>query len=1310
MDRKLQCFLMLCAGFFLLSSTLKAAPPAAPGDLEHTQNTTSAIFWRWDDNSNNEQGFKCYEWYYQQVGSEWHFLLSKDPVWSVNANISSYIETGLAPNTQYRRVIQAWNTDGISPSYWESHRVAYYTSIEPPAGLTFGPKGFDFWSKMARLTVKLTPPLPSNLTTTDSVSPPRYGYFTPNDSGFYIEEITTGINIANTTFNTEGVIKFDPAPPTSDGWWKYNNDYDPLPSMSGTREDVRFEHYLKNGLLTKSGTTYTCNHKWDYWCVENLEPNTPYRFRAKARNGDKDETAWCNTTEEIWTLPYNPEISYDREIGVCYNMGTKFTFSSMIPFGIGWVDHYHIKWTTNIGDMPTEEDTRWETGNWVITENRGGDWYLIVISHNKLNEISGDYNYSGQFEPFCLTLGPFKVGYDVKGKVTISGGTGSYTDVVVHCGGNTTNCDSYGRFEFLHLPPGTYDVYTELPGYRIAYPIENSGHYSIKIPDNADAPTFIKKGVDFTLAYKNTYTIAGKVTITGGPGVAPSDVTITCGSYTPVHPDSNWNYFVPGVFAGTYKVKATITSFDYEITFPSGFEYTVSVGPDATGKDFVFTYIPGTDVASISGTVKLIGGTGDPAKAIVYCKNLNSGITGQANPDHTGKYSFSNLPKGKDYQLWVKMDGYKLSRVRISDNVWSDTMTVIPVNNLQDDQQNKDFELVPISYYSVSGKVDVADGVIKSPDVKVHCDSTTDTSITFAIHPETDGSYAITSIPEGSYKIYLEIPQGYKVTNPVSTKYDVTLGPDAYGKNFLVEPIAKYSVSGKVTLSGGTCNPYEALVVCQYYNSVKKDYITFTTIPDSSGNYQFTNLVPANYTLYVGLVGYQTVYPSAGSYSITITNKDITGKDFYLVSYAIKGNVSFISPGNEPVTNVTIICSAKSNNPDIPNVYVVAHPDASGNYAFYNLVPSAKLGNPYRVEVKLAGYGCISPSTGYYDVNITSKDEVRNFILATYYVSGKLTLYSGTADLTKATVTLAKLDGKGGNEIDWIVANPEKNGQYKITGIVPGSYYRVRVKLEGYYSLKPKEGGLNWGYEVYIPPSATNLDFLMMPGTTPGGYTISGTVTVSGGSVKPEQVIVHCGDYKTYPDGYGNYYFKNLNPGTYDVYVERLGYTTTYPTSYGGHYYVVVNETIPEVTGINFTIAPEPVPTYKISGTVTLAGGTGVVTNVVVHCNDQTTNPNTNGQYSFTNLPAGSYELWVELPKYVTSNPGGSGKQTVKLYDRDVAGVDFTMQAIPTYSITGTVSMPDGDVTQVQIICSSGATVNPDAFGRYMITDLLAGT
>ncbi|MGC8804508.1 MAG: fibronectin type III domain-containing protein [Candidatus Ratteibacteria bacterium] len=190
MHKKLNQILCLIMGIFVFSVSLKAAPPAAPGNLKHTLNTTSAIYWRWDDNSNNEQGFKCYEWYYEKVGSDWVYLLSHDPVWSVNANIVSYTETGLAPNTQYRRIIQAWNTDGISPSSWVPYRVAFYTAIEPPAGLAFGPKGFDFLSKKARLTVKLTPPLPSNLTTTDSFS--RFGYFVPNDSGFYIEEITTG--------------------------------------------------------------------------------------------------------------------------------------------------------------------------------------------------------------------------------------------------------------------------------------------------------------------------------------------------------------------------------------------------------------------------------------------------------------------------------------------------------------------------------------------------------------------------------------------------------------------------------------------------------------------------------------------------------------------------------------------------------------------------------------------------------------------------------------------------------------------------------------------------------------------------------------------------------------------------------------------------------------------------------------------------------------------------------------------------------------------------------------------------------------
>ena len=1325
MFRKQTVIMCVSAFFLFLTPFLNAAPPVAPSKLEHTGNTTNSITWVWQDNSSDEQGFRCYSWYWDNTLGR--YIRSTNPVWSVNANITSYIETGLAPNTLYKRVIVAWNEDGENPrAIYDSSRGHYYyrpfdygdnfaefyTSIQPPAGLEFGPKGMD------ALTVRLTEPVPSNLSS--------------GSSGFCFEELTT--------FQTSI-------------WHTDNNDFDPLGTLSGpSLSAISWQRYLKNGTATynPSNGTYTSEHKWKYYCFDNLQPNTPYKFRAKARNGDGDETAWCSTSQEIWTLPLEPAVRCDKQLDTCYDPGTKFTFTSLIPFGIGTVDHYHIMWTTNPLANPSEASTKWFAGDWVITENRTGDFFLVIKSHNFENEepvtyekprdyfpIDGTVNLAFTFVTDALTgekytyqsirernqhivtVGPFKIGYDVKGKVTISGGTGSYTDVVVHCGGYTTKCNSSGLFEFKNLLPGTYDIYAELPGYRIAYPIENGGRYSVKLPDPADAPRYIKTGIDFTLAYKNTYTIAGKVSFVGGPGGMPSNVTATeirCGSYGPVYPDSKGNFYVPGVFAGTYKLRASVPTSDpdyanYEITFPSGGEYTVSVGPDATGKDFVFTWTEGIDTASISGNIKLIGGSGDPSRAIVYCKNLNTGIEGTTSPDNKGAYNFPSLPKGNSYEIWVKMAGYRTSLPASGK---------ITITNLQDDQSGQDFELIPISYYRVSGRLDIAEGIIKPPDTKLHLDCTSDTSISFTLHPENDGTFVFSSVPEGTYNLYPEIPAGYKVANPFSGKYTgIVVGPDAIAKNFLVEAIAKYSFSGKITLQGGTCRPNEALVVCQYYNTVKKEYITFSTIPDSSGVYKFVNLVPASYTVYVMLAGYTTLYPTSGTHTVTITNKDISGKDFYLASYAIKGKVSFITPSVEPVTNVILICSAISKNPDVPSVYKVTHPDSSGNYAFYNLQPSSKLADPnnripvpYRVEVFLAGHGSISPSTGYYDVTITNKDEQKDFILGVYSVSGKLTLYSGKADLTQATVTAARLDHQGGNEIEWMVTNPKSDGSYQITGLKPRSYYRIRVKLPDFYSLVPKERqGLNWGYEIYVPPSATNKDFILYPATVPSNptCTISGKITIPY-PITPDRVIVHCGDLTTYPDRFGYYYFKNLNPGTYDVWAERKGYHTTFPTTNAGHYYIVLNESNSVESGLNFVLDADPVPVYKISGTVTLVGGSGDVKNVIVHCNNLTANPNSAGQYSFTNLPEGSYELWVELPKYQTTNPGGSGKQTVKLYDRDVAGVDFTMQAIPTYSIKGTVTISDGDVTKVKIACSSGVVVNPDAFGRYVISELLAGS
>ncbi len=108
----------IAAAIFLFCGSLNSAP-SQPGDLQHISNTTNSITWIWQDNSDNEQGFRCYGWTWDD--SLKRYVRTNEPLWSVNANITSFIESGLAPNTQYGRLIVAWNNDFIGESPYASY-------------------------------------------------------------------------------------------------------------------------------------------------------------------------------------------------------------------------------------------------------------------------------------------------------------------------------------------------------------------------------------------------------------------------------------------------------------------------------------------------------------------------------------------------------------------------------------------------------------------------------------------------------------------------------------------------------------------------------------------------------------------------------------------------------------------------------------------------------------------------------------------------------------------------------------------------------------------------------------------------------------------------------------------------------------------------------------------------------------------------------------------------------------------------------------------------------------------------------------
>lgn len=111
-----------CGSVYSNSATLTVnTPPSLPSNFSNTSVTTDSITWTWQDNSNNEDGFRGHD-------------PSHNIKWTAPANTTSKTESDLSVNTQYTRHVHAYNTCGeSSPS--NGHSV--YTLANAPGPAPF---------------------------------------------------------------------------------------------------------------------------------------------------------------------------------------------------------------------------------------------------------------------------------------------------------------------------------------------------------------------------------------------------------------------------------------------------------------------------------------------------------------------------------------------------------------------------------------------------------------------------------------------------------------------------------------------------------------------------------------------------------------------------------------------------------------------------------------------------------------------------------------------------------------------------------------------------------------------------------------------------------------------------------------------------------------------------------------------------------------------------------------------------------------------------------------------------------------------
>ena len=597
-------------------------------------------------------------------------------------------------------------------------------------------------------------------------------------------------------------------------------------------------------------------------------------------------------------------------------------------------------------------------------------------------------------------------------------------------------------------------------------------------------------------------------------------------------------------------------------------------------------------------------------------------------------------------------------------------------------------------YYDANDSSSYTDGEEGFKDITVEL-LRPDGSVVATTTTDADGNYSFTRLAAGDYTVKVTkagaIADLTQTEDPDATK-DSTSGTvtlnagNPVQENINFGYVKKHSISGTVYLDQNRDKTKDGGDIAQSGVTVKlvdgSGAVVATTTTDADGNYSFTGLNDGTYTVQVDKTGplastEQTEDPSGNgdsrSQAITFTRSDpdVTNVNFgYAEDYTVSGTVYYDKDRSETLNN---------GEPGFGGVTV-------------NLLDEA---------------GATVATT------TTQADGTYSFAKLP---AGKYTVKVEPSDLLKKLEQTEDPDGTKDNT----------------SGVVQVSHDNPSVK------------NVNFGY-------ATN-------------YTIKGTIyrdadrseTLEDGEKLYQGVTVDLLDASgnvvatTTTDAHGAYAFTNLEEGTYKVRVRKEGpiadlVQTEDPDgtkdNTSGDITLELNDPIKE--NVNFGYISD----NSISGTIyrddnrsnSLNGGEAGYPAQTVQLLDKdgqviaTTTTDANGNYSFDNLPDGTYSVKVVKDGALTDleqteDPDGakdSASEPIVLNEDNPTKKNVNFGYVPDYFIKGTIYR-DGNRSgaldageklyegvTVNLVDADGtvvATTTTDADGTYSFDKLPAGT
>lgn len=699
-----------------------------------------------------------------------------------------------------------------------------------------------------------------------------------------------------------------------------------------------------------------------------------------------------------------------------------------------------------------------------------------------------------------------------------------------------------------------------------------------------------------------TYTISGATVDAAGKGIPNVTVRID-GTTKSVLTNANGEYTLDGLAAGTFKVLARKEGLNFDpasrtITLPtSGEPYS----PNGKAR-FV-----GTPVTSLYIAGRIVNGDGGPLAGVSVKLKVSSTDpapkTALTNTD--GIYRFDNVPKG-GYAIQPILSGWRFEPEQA-------TLTLPTTGFEYSPNGRANFKGVRLTGTLKVQGLTLNGAGQPLAGVQIYRGKTIADGAVPVATSNSEGHWVVEGLAAGTYYFVPKL-SGYTFEPGIGSATVPTSGLPWSPNGRIVftgrKAETKYAIRGKVTTSAGA-----AIAGV----TIKFNDLTTTATTSSTGEYAMENLPSGTYNVKASKDGF-TFQPL--SVSVTLPTSGQT--------YSPNGRADFI--GTEQISRFTIRGKVTTTG-GAALAGVTVQAGAEGPTA------TTSTTGEYAIEGLAAGTYIVKPSKTNFAFTPASKS-------VTLPTSGEAASPNGRADFVGAeqTVTKYAIRGKvtnpGGTAISGVVikigdaaaATTSTTGEYAIEGLVAGTYTVSASKTNFVFTPASKSVTLPTSGQTYSPNG--RVEFVGAEQTVTK-YAIRGKVVTTAG-IGISGVVIKIGDTASATtSSTGEYAIEGLAAGTYTVSASKTNFaftpaskSVTLPTS---------GLTYSPDGRVEFVGAEKTATTYSIGGRVTVSTTNVALPGVEVSLNDATTVSavtNSEGRFTISNLPAGTYVVHVKLSGY----------------------------------------------------------------------------